>query len=217
MTDRVTGIPENIPREQHRFVAASIDRLSAEFQGAVDRDTVERVMHESLAALGEVRVKGFIPLFAERFARDRLWALAKVERRVPDDAPTVLFLCVENAGRSQMAAAWLSHLAAGKVRVMSGGSCPGGELNAHAVAAMAERGIDVGEEFPKPWTTEIARAADVIVSMGCGDACPIFPGKRYEDWEVADPATLDLEGVRAIRDDIEQRVRALLDSLGVAT
>ena len=127
----------------------------------------------------------------------------------------MLFLCVHNAGRSQMALGWFNHLAGDRAVAWSGGSEPGSEVNPSAIAAMAEVGIDITDEFPKPWTDEIVRAADVVVTMGCGDACPLFPGKRYEDWELEDPAGQDVEAVRPIRDEIEQRVRALLGSLGV--
>jgi arsenate reductase len=133
-----------------------------------------------------------------------------------DSAPTVLFLCVHNAGRSQMALGWFNHLAVGRAIAWSGGSEPGTEINPSAVAAMGEVGIDITNEFPKPWTDEIVRAADVVVTMGCGDACPFFPGKRYEDWELEDPAGQSVEAVRPIRDEIEQRVRGLLASLDVA-
>ena len=129
--------------------------------------------------------------------------------------PAVLFLCVHNAGRSQMAAGWLRHLAGSRVDVFSGGSDPGLETNAVAIEAMREIGIDIAGEYPKPWTDEIARAADVIVTMGCGDACPIFPGKRYEDWELTDPAGQPIEVVREVRDDIGQRVGALLATLNI--
>ena len=130
-------------------------------------------------------------------------------------APAVLFLCVHNAGRSQMALGWFNHLAGGRAVAWSGGSEPGKEVNPSAVRAMAEVGIDIATEFPKPWTDEIVRAADVVVTMGCGDACPLFPGKRYEDWELDDPAGRDVDAVRPIRDEIERRVRALLGSLEV--
>ena len=129
--------------------------------------------------------------------------------------PAVLFLCTHNAGRSQIAAGWLRHLAGSRVDVFSGGSDPGLELNATAIEAMGEIGIDIAGEFPKPWTDEIARAADVIVTMGCGDACPIVPGKRYEDWELTDPAGQPIEVVRAIRDDIGRRVGGLLATLKI--
>jgi arsenate reductase (thioredoxin) len=127
--------------------------------------------------------------------------------------PTVLFVCVQNAGRSQMAAALLDHYAEGLVHVRSAGSAPTDQINPDVVAAMSELGIDIGKEFPKPMTDEVVRAADAVITMGCGDACPIYPGKRYEDWEVDDPAETDLDGVRRIRDDIGERVRVLLAEL----
>jgi len=157
----------------------------------------------------------FLPLLAERFARQRLTALAKVEGRSDDGLPIVLFLCVHNAGRSQMALGWFNHLAGGKAVAWSGGSEPGSEVNPAAVAAMKEVGIDIAREYPKPWTDEIVRAADVVVTMGCGDACPYFPGKRYEDWELDDPAGQGVDAVRPIRDEIGARVRTLLATLDV--
>jgi arsenate reductase len=132
------------------------------------------------------------------------------------DVPTVLFACVHNAGRSQMALGWFNHLAADRAVAWSGGSEPGAELNPSAVAAMAEIGIDISDEFPKPWTDEIVREADVVITMGCGDACPFFPGKRYEDWIIEDPAGRSVEAVRPIRDEIGTRVRDLLHRLDVA-
>jgi len=132
------------------------------------------------------------------------------------ESPTVLFLCVHNAGRSQMALGWFTHLAAGRAVAWSRGSEPAAEVNPAAVAAMREVGIDITGEYPKPWTDEIVRAADVVVTMGCGDACPYFPGKRYEDWTLDDPAGQSVDAVRRIRDEIEQRVRGLLVSLDIA-
>ena len=129
------------------------------------------------------------------------------------DKPAVLFLCVHNAGRSQMAAGWLRHLGGDRINVYSGGSEPADRINPAAVAAMAEVGIDITDEFPKPWTDEIVRAADVVVTMGCGDTCPLYPGKRYEDWELDDPAGQDVEHVRPIRDEIRARVESLITSL----
>ena len=131
------------------------------------------------------------------------------------DTPTVLFLCVHNAGRSQMAAGWLRHLAGDRIQVLSGGSAPAETINPAAVAAMAEVGIDISEQMPKPWTDETLGAADVVVSMGCGDTCPVIPGKRYLDWELEDPAGKGVEAVRPIRDDIGERVRGLMQELGV--
>ncbi len=154
---------------------------------------------------------------AERSARQRLDAPAKVEGESHSGLPTVLFLCVHNAGRSQMALGWFKRLAGDRAVAWSGGSEPGNEVNPTAITAMADVGIDITAEFPKPWTDEIVQAADVVVTMGCGDACPFFPGKRYEDWVLADPAGQGIEAVRPIRDEIEQRVRDLLASLGVAS
>ena len=160
-------------------------------------------------------MNAYITLFAERFARQRLKARANVAGKANDGVPTVLFLCVHNAGRSQMALGWLNRLAGQRAVAWSGGSEPGTEINPSAIAAMAEVGIDITGEFPKPWTDEIVRAADVVVTMGCGDACPLLPGKRYEDWVLDDPAGQDLAAVRRIRDDIRARVEALMRSLSI--
>ena len=130
--------------------------------------------------------------------------------------PSVLFLCVHNAGRSQMAAAWLEHLAAGRAVALSGGSEPASAVNPRAVQVMAEVGIDITSAVPKRWSDADLDEADVVVTMGCGDSCPFIPGKRYEDWEVDDPADQPIEGVREIRDEIERRVEVLLASIGVA-
>ena len=129
--------------------------------------------------------------------------------------PAVLFLCIHNAGRSQMAAGWLRHLAGDRVDVFSGGSEPAEALNRGAVQAMAEVGIDISDELPQPWADEIVRAADVVVTMGCGDACPLYPGKRYVDWELEDPSGKEVEEIRPIRDEIGLRVRALMAEIGV--
>ena len=133
------------------------------------------------------------------------------------DKPSVLFLCVHNAGRSQMAAGWLSHLAGDRVDVFSGGSEPASTVNPAAIEAMAEVGIDIRTEFPKPWTDEIIRAADVVITMGCGDACPVYPGKRYEDWVLDDPEGLGVDAIRPIRDEIRGRVEKLIAEMGLAT
>jgi protein-tyrosine-phosphatase len=132
-----------------------------------------------------------------------------------DGLPAVLFLCVHNAGRSQMARGWFDHLASGRAVAWSGGSEPADEVNASAVAAMAEVGVDISRELPQRWTDEIVRVADVVVTMGCGDDCPFHPGTRHEDWELDDPAGLGLEAVRPIRDEIKARVERLLEELGV--
>ena len=184
--------------------------LRQEFAGTFSAGTVERYTAESMEALSGARVKSFVPLFVDRFARERLRALGQVEGRIAKDVPEVLFVCVQNAGRSQIAAALLDHYAEGRVHVRSAGSAPADQINPDVVTAMSELGIDIGKEFPKPMTDEVVQAADAVITMGCGDACPIYPGKRYEDWEVDDPADADLDSVRRIRDDISQRVRELL-------
>jgi protein-tyrosine-phosphatase len=138
-----------------------------------------------------------------------------VEGKTHDGTPIVLFLCVHNAGRSQMALGWFNHLAGNRAIAWSGGSEPGTEINPAAIEAMAEVGIDITGEFPKPWTDEVLKAADVVITMGCGDACPLYPGKRYEDWELEDPAGKDVAAVRPVRDDIRIRVGALLGQIGV--
>ncbi len=132
-----------------------------------------------------------------------------------NDRPAVLFLCVHNAGRSQMAAGWLRHLAGDRVRVFSGGSEPADRVNPAAIAAMQEVGIDIAGEQPQRWTDADARTADVVVTMGCGDVCPIYPGKRYEDWELTDPAGQPVELVRTVRDEIRDRVEGLIASLAI--
>jgi len=132
------------------------------------------------------------------------------------DTPSIVFLCVHNAGRSQMAAGWARHLAGNGARVFSGGSNPGAAVNPAAVGVMAEAGIDISTAVPQRWTDDDVRNADVVITMGCGDTCPLFPGVRYEDWELTDPAGLDVEAVRPIRDEIRSRVEDLLDRLGVA-
>jgi protein-tyrosine-phosphatase len=204
--------------EQRLALRSAATRLADEFAGLFSQETIERFLNASWDQFAtNATTFNFLPVLAERFARQRLQALARVEGKANDGLPTVLFLCVHNAGRSQMALGWFNHLAGGRAIAWSGGSEPTSEVNPAAVTAMAEVGIDISSEFPKPWTDEIVRAADVVVTMGCGDACPLFPGKRYEDWEVDDPAGLDVAVVRPIRDELEQRVRALLESLHVAT
>jgi protein-tyrosine-phosphatase len=207
---------DDLTAEQQRALRTAAKALHAEFDGTFGTETIEQFLatsYDQFAA--RAKITTYLPLMAERFARQRLNALAKVEGRATDGLPTVLFLCVHNAGRSQMALGWFNHLAGDRATAWSGGSEPGLEVNPSAVMAMAEVGIDIAKEFPKPWTDEIVQAADVVITMGCGDACPLFPGKRYEDWELIDPAGQDVDAVRPIRDEIERRVRELLSSLGV--
>jgi protein-tyrosine-phosphatase len=203
--------------EQQYLVAQVTGRLVEEFAGMFSAETIQRFVGESQDLLeARSRITTWLPILIERFARDRLRALARAEGAAGDGGrPGVLFLCVHNAGRSQMAAGWLRHLAGGAVDVFSGGSEPAGSLNQAAVEAMAEVGIDILTEIPKPWADDVVRSVDVIVTMGCGDACPVYPGKRYEDWVLDDPAGEPIEVVRRVRDGIERRVRALLSGLGV--
>jgi protein-tyrosine-phosphatase len=196
--------------------AASVAQLAEEFRGIFSIETIERYVVESIDRLSGARVADLIPLFVHRFARERFQALAQAEGAIVKAIPEVLFVCVHNAGRSQMAAALLDHHARGKVHVRSAGSEPADQLNPAVVAAMAEWGIHLSREFPKPLTDEVVRAADVVVTMGCGDACPLYPGKRYLDWELDDTAGRPVEQVRAIRDDLDRRVQALLVDLVVA-
>jgi protein-tyrosine-phosphatase len=208
---------ESLSIDQQYALRKAAVTLHQEFNDFFSTETIELFLETSYDQFAErATVHNFLPLMAERFARQRLRALAKVEGKGTDGTPIVLFLCVHNAGRSQMALGWFNHLAGERAVAWSGGSEPGFEVNPSAVAAMAEVGIDITGEFPKPWTEEIVRAADVVVTMGCGDACPLYPGKRYEDWELDDPAGQDVAAVRPIRDEIRQRVETLLASL-VAT
>ncbi len=208
---------ESVATEQRLVLKLAANRLATEFEGTFSGETIEKFLTTSYDQFaGRATIATFLPLMAERFARQRLRALARVEGKITDGVPVVLFLCVHNAGRSQMALGWFNYLAGERAVAWSGGSEPGNQVNPAAIAAMAEVGIDISEEFPKPWTDEIVRAADVVVTMGCGDACPLFPGKRYEDWVLSDPFGKSVEEVRPTRDEIERRVRQLLASLGVA-
>ena len=197
--------------DQRHALKTAATRLHRDFADTFGTETIERFLHSSYDQFaGWATIPNFLPLLAERFARQRLHALARVEGKITDDKPTVLFLCTHNAGRSQMALGFFTHLAGDRAVAWSGRSKPGTEINPSAVEAMAEVGIDITGEFPKPWTDEIIQAADVIVTMGCGDACPVFPGRRYVDWALPDPAGQSVDAVRPIRDDIEERVRRLV-------
>lgn len=189
------------------------DALVGEFTGVFGRETIERYITESLDLLGAPRFSDFLPVLAHRFARQRLRALGQADGTIVKELPEVLFVCVQNAGRSQMAAGLLRLRSEDGIHVRSAGSAPADEVNPLVLQAMAEVGVDMGEAFPKPLTDEVVRAADVVITMGCGDACPIYPGKRYEDWELDDPAESDLEGIRRIRDEIDARIRVLVDEL----
>jgi arsenate reductase (thioredoxin) len=208
---------DDLSTAQRHLIRTAAARLQDKFKGIFGPGTIERYINDSLdQLLPSSEVVSFVPIFVERFAKDRLRALAKVEGKVISDKPSVMFLCVHNAGRSQMASGWLRHLAGDRVDVSSGGSEPASTVNPAAIEAMAEVGVDIGAEFPKPWTDEIVRAADVVITMGCGDACPVYPGKRYEDWVLDDPEGLDVAGVRTIRDEIRGRVEKLMAEMGIS-
>jgi arsenate reductase (thioredoxin) len=210
------SIEPELGLEQKMALRNAATRLQKQFDGVFNTETIERFLYSSYNEFASrSTVLTWLPLIAEKFARQRLSALAKVEGKSDDSRPTVLFLCVHNAGRSQMAMGWFQAMAGDRAVAWSGGSEPSSQVNPAAIEAMAEVGIDITGEFPKPWTDEIVRAADAVITMGCGDACPIFPGKRYEDWVLEDPQGLDVASVRPIRDEIKGRVEELLVSLGI--
>ena len=202
------------PEQSLRVLSA---QLATQFDGIFSPATVERYVLESYSALlRSATVKAHVVSRTSRFAEERLTALAQAEGAISSAVPEVLFVCEQNAGRSQMAALLMTHLADGRVHVRSAGSTPAGDVSPTVVEAMAELGLDMSHEFPKPLTDAVVQAADVVITMGCGDACAIYPGKRYLDWELTDPAGQPLDAVRAIRDDIRGRVEALLVELGPA-
>lgn len=187
--------------------------LTRTYQGIFGFESIEAFVFESYDKIAKrATVTKWLTATAEKFARQRLEALAYV-RDQTKPVPAVLFLCVHNAGRSQMALGWFNHLAAGRAIAWSGGSEPASQINSDVVKAMDEVGIDIFKEFPKPWTDEFLEAADVVVTMGCGDACPLVPGKRYEDWELEDPTGRSLGEIRGIRDEVKRRVEALLEEI----
>ena len=188
-----------------------IDDLTYAYDGVFSPETIATVVHEARDLLEpRATITQYLPIFVAKQARERLMTVAQAEGRVAKQVPEILFVCVHNAGRSQMAAALTEHLSARKVHVRSAGSEPVDTVNPTVLDALAERGIPLSAPYPKPLTHSAVQAADVIVTMGCGDACPVFPGKRYEDWDVADPDGQPLDVVRDIRDDIQQRVTRLL-------
>lgn len=188
--------------------------LATRFAGVFAAETVERYVRESHALLAEQSgITRHLPSLTSSFAADRLSALATEGIPVLDRPPEILFVCVQNAGRSQLAAGILRHLAGDRIHVRTAGSAPASAVRSVVVSALDEIGVAIGSEYPKPLTDEVVRAADVVVTMGCGDACPVYPGRLYLDWDLEDPAGLPLARVRGIRDDIESRVRDLLASL----
>jgi protein-tyrosine-phosphatase len=189
---------------------AIVDDLTYAYDGVFSAASVAAAVSAARDALEPVAtVRAYLPIVA-RHAKEQLTSAAQAEGRIAKTVPELLFVCVHNAGRSQMAAALAEHLSARRVHVRSAGSAPAGEVNPVVIQVLAERGITLAAPYPKPLSDNVVRAADVIITMGCGDACPIFPGKRYEDWAVPDPADQPIETVRDIRDDIQARVTALL-------
>lgn len=191
-----------------------VDSLTEKYSGVFAKETIERVVFESYAALLRAGTKpNSVTVFAEKFSRDRLRALATAKGSVTKEKPEVLFVCVQNAGRSQMAMALMEQLSNGGINVRSAGSMPANEVSQKTIAVMAELGLDLTEAFPKPLTDDVVQAADVVITMGCGDACPLYPGKKYMDWNLEDPAHLDIDGVRRVRDQIQVRVEELIAEL----
>jgi protein-tyrosine-phosphatase/DNA-binding transcriptional ArsR family regulator len=207
--------PDLGPDAADHVLRSGAERLAYRFAGVFAMQTIDRMVHESYQTLYRTAtIKTHVPVLALRFAEERLTALAQVEGRLAKPLTEVLLVCTHNAGRSQIAAGYLRALGEGRVHVRSAGSLPGARVSSTVVDVMAERGIDVGEEFPKPLTDDVIRAADVVVTMGCGDACPLYPGKRYLDWDLRDPEGQDVATVRAIADSIESKVQQLLIDIG---
>ncbi|MBB1515309.1 helix-turn-helix domain-containing protein [Tessaracoccus sp. MC1679] len=195
-------------------LARVVDRLAYRFAASFSRETVSRLVADSYTRLSaRARIRTHILPMTEKFAADRLSALAVVEGRVASGVPEVLFVCTHNAGRSQMAAAFLRREAAEQVHVRTAGTKPAARVNPAVIAAMAEIGIDMLQEFPKPLTDEVVLASDVVITMGCGDSCPVYPGRRYLNWDIDDPSGQPPDRVRAIRDDLQRRVHDLITSL----
>jgi len=199
-----------------RALARGIEELAFRYAGSFGTETINRYVHESYQTLYRTAaVKTHLPVLALRFAGERLAALAQATGKIAKPVPEVLFVCTQNSGRSQMAAALTQRLGGDRVHVRSAGSLPAGQVNPTVVEVMTQRGLDLGSEFPKPITDDFIRAADVVITMGCGDACPIYPGRRYLDWDLPDPAEQPLDIVTGIADRVETKVRQLLSDLGI--
>jgi arsenate reductase len=198
-----------------RCLNASIEELTTDFRGVFSRETVSRYLEDSVELIGVRPTVGpnFLPVIIERFARDRLWAVAHSQERLAKAIPEVLFVCEHNAGRSQIAAALTHHLSNGWVGVRSAGSRPDEQIDPIVMQAMSEIGVDIALEFPKPLTDEVVLAADVVTTLGCGDACAVYPGKRYQDWPIPDPGGQPLAVVRKVRYDLYHHVWELLETL----
>ena len=208
---------ESLSKEHKTQLNHVVILLHKKYPDVLSRESIAGLVMDSYTRLAaRATVTKWLVGFAEKLAQERLQALTLLEEGSRKAIPTVLFLCTHNAGRSQMALGWFQHLAGDDAIAWSGGSEPAGELNPVAVKAMGEVGIDISKGFPKPWTDEVLAAAHVVITMGCGDSCPILPGKDYEEWDVSDPEGQPLAVVEAIRDDLEARVRDLLVRIGVS-
>ncbi len=200
--------------QQDASLRSAAQRLAVEFDGTFAPETIDQYLAGSYWQLAaRANVDAFLPLMTERFARQRLHALARIEGREDADQPTVLFLCTHDAGRSQMALGWFKQMAGTSALAWSAGTEPRSTVNPAAIAAMAEIGIDIADEFPEPWTDELVRAADVIIAIGSDRDFPVVPGTRYEKWKFDDPEGQDLVAIRPIRDEIGEHVRDLLATL----
>ena len=200
-------------RDTH-VLQRSAEHLAERYTGIFSPETVERYVFESYTTLSRTaKVRTYLASTATHFADNRLRALAQAEGKIDSPVPQVLFVCVHNIGRSQIAAALLAHHAGDQVEVRSAGSLPQSEVHPLVVQVLAERGIDVSGAYPKPLTDDVVRAADYVITMGCGDACPVYPGKRYLDWEITDPAVEDLDGVRTIVENIDTRIQKLSNQI----
>ena len=209
-------MPDSTPSllDAHHALTRVTADLATRYAEFFSPETVQQCVEESYTLLaGQAKIRTHLVPLSARFARERLASLAKAEGFTPHARPQVLFVCVQNAGRSQMAAALLHAKAGDLVDVRSAGSAPAADVHPTVLAVMEEAGLDLGEAFPKPLTEETVRAADVVVTMGCGDACPVYPGRRYLNWELSDPAGADVEGVRVLRAEIDRHVDDLLRSL----
>jgi protein-tyrosine-phosphatase len=214
MTEPLGSRPMPALLRPEATLARAAEDLAAKYKGVFSLEKILRYLDESYTLLSSTAaITSHLPNLAVHFATDRLAAAARNDGAVITGIPEVLFVCVHNAGRSQMAATLLDHHAAGRVHVRSAGSQPADQINPPVIAALAEIGADMTKEFPKPLTDEVVRASDVVVLMGCGDACPVYPGKRYLGWNLPDPAGLPIGQVRPIRDEIDRRVRTLLAEL----
>jgi arsenate reductase (thioredoxin) len=201
----------SMTQAQRKCLLSAARDLHEQFRGVFGEETIQALLLSSYAELAaRATIDRWLVIGAERFTRQRLRALAHAESRATGRVPSVLFLCAHNAGRSQMALGWFTHLANDSAIAWSGGAEPVAVVSPEAVAAMAEAGIDISQEFPKPWTDEFVLAADMVVTMGCGDACPLFPGKHYEDWELDDPSGKTLEQIRPIRDQVTGLLQRLI-------